>query len=76
MINVQNNFTFIVDYRDHNDVDVPAAYHQLLDTYQSSESEDETRPSTSRAADTEPSSRANGARRYNFQVHLFLLFNV
>lgn len=52
-------------FREHNDVDVPAAYHQLLDTYQSSESEEdnqEQRPSTSQGS----SSRRNGTRRFVF----------
>lgn len=57
---------FLPHYREHNDVDVAAAYHQLLDTYQSSESEEENqpRPSTSRAAQsTSTSPRGNNSRR-------------
>lgn len=55
-----SNFTC----RDHTDVDVPAVYHQFLDTYVSSASEDENQPgpSTSRARAT---SGRNGSRRFD-----------
>lgn len=51
--------------RDHNDVDVPAVYHQFLDTYVSSASEDEAQPgpSTSRALTNGTASRPNTSKR-------------
>lgn len=49
-------------FRDQNEVDVRAVYHQLMDTYVTtdSEGENEAGPSTS---------NASGARRYAICVH-------
>jgi hypothetical protein len=50
--------------RDHNDVDVPAVYHQFQDTYVSSASEDESRPGPSTSRGGPSTSRGeNGSRR-------------
>lgn len=53
-------------HREHDDVDIPAFYHHLQDTYASSASEDESQPgpSTSRAGpSTSKDPLANGSRR-------------
>lgn len=47
-------------------MDVPAVYHQFLDTYVSSASEDESRPgpSTSRGGGASTSRAEHGSRRF------------
>lgn len=61
-----HDLMLLLYYRDHNEVDVAACYHQFLDTYVSSESESETNqpgPSTSTSRGGPSNSRTNGSRR-------------
>lgn len=55
----------VVVFRDQNEVDVRAVYHQLMDTYVTTDSdgENEAGPSTS---------NASGARRYVYMAYDFV----
>lgn len=51
-------------------VDVPTTYRQLLESYISSESEDDPQPSTSTAAPARDPKKQNGSRRSRRLKHL------